>query len=290
MTPAVRAAIEQALQARVERAVPISGGDISDTFRLELSDRRRVFVKTNHQAPAGMFEAEAHGLAWLRAANAIAVPEVLAYKSFGQQGRGGFLALEWLEPGHKSRDFDQRLGEGLAALHRYGAPGFGLDRDNFIGRLTQSNRHHDRFRDFFVEQRLLPQFELAVCNGHFDRAFRTDFARLLGRLGGLLGPDEPPARLHGDLWSGNCVVGPNGVPWLVDPAAYGGHRELDLGMMHLFGGFSERVFDAYAECYPLLPGVPERIRLMQLYPLLVHVNLFGGGYVASVRRIVGDYL
>ncbi len=290
MTPELGAAIERTFQLRIERAVAVTGGDINEAYRVELSDRRQVFVKANHRAPLEMFETEAQGLDWLRAANAIRVPEVLALGALRQGGDGGFLVLEWLEPGRPGPRFDERFGQGLANLHRYGAAGFGFVRDNFIGRLPQCNRRYDRFREFFVEQRLLAQFTLAVRNGHFDAATQCRFEQLLGRLDRLLGAEEPPARLHGDLWSGNYLVGPEGVPCLIDPAVYGGHREIDLAMMRLFGGFAERVFDAYAADYPLSPGHRERLHLMQLYPLLVHVNLFGGGYVASVRRIIDEYL
>lgn len=288
MIMGLAAAIERVMQVRVERAVPVSGGDINLAYHVGLANQRQVFVKANQRVPLAMFEAEAHGLEWLRASNTLGVPEVLACG--GLDVGGGFLVLEWLEPGRPGPHFDERLGEGLAALHRFGAPQFGLERDNFIGRLVQCNRRYDTFQDFFVEQRLRAQFELAVSNGHFDRMMSERFERLLSGLGSLLGPEEPPARLHGDLWSGNYLVGPDGAPRLIDPAVYGGHREIDLAMMRLFGGFSERVFDAYAACYPLLPGHRERLPLMQLYPLLVHVNLFGGGYVASVLRIVDGYL
>lgn len=288
MIVGLAAAIERAMQVRVERAVPVSGGDINLAYHVELANRRQVFVKANQRVPLAMFDAEAHGLEWLRAANALGVPEVLACG--GLDPGGSFLVLEWLEPGRTGPRFDERLGEGLAALHRFGAPQFGLERDNFIGRLEQCNRPQDNFRDFFAEQRLRAQYEVAVRSGHFDRTLRERFEQLLSRLESLLGPEEPPARLHGDLWSGNYLVGPDGAPWLIDPAVYGGHREIDLAMMRLFGGFSERVFEAYAASYPLLPGHRERLPLMQLYPLLVHVNLFGGGYVASVRRIVDGYL
>jgi fructosamine-3-kinase len=290
VTPELVATLERALHSRIVQSVAVSGGDINDAYRVELLDRRRVFVKTNPRAPSRMFETEAHGLDWLRAAKAIALPEVLAVGTSAPYGESSFLVLEWLDTGRAGPRFDEHLGQRLASLHRYGAERFGLDRDNFIGRLPQSNRRSAHFLDFFVEQRLLAQFELARKNGHFEATTRARFERFIERLGTWLSPEEPPARLHGDLWSGNHLVGPDGEPWLIDPAAYGGHREIDLAMMRLFGGFSERVFDAYSETYPLLPGHRERVHLMQLYPLLVHVNLFGGGYVASVRRIIDEYL
>lgn len=283
MNPDIAAAIERALKTRVLSARAIGGGDINEAFCVELESRGRAFVKFNRRAPDGMFEAEAHGLEWLRAAKAISVPEVLAVGA-------NFLLLEWLEASSPRRNFDDVFGRGLAALHRFGAPSFGLERDNFIGRLPQSNRQCSGFREFYADQRLRIQFDRARRSGHFDAHFALRFEDFVERMSDYLGPDEPPARLHGDLWSGNYLVDVHGEPWLFDPAAYGGHREMDLAMMRLFGGFSERVFDAYNEAYPFAPGFRERIALMQLYPLLVHVNLFGGGYATSVCRIVDEYL
>jgi protein-ribulosamine 3-kinase len=172
-------------------------------------------------------------------------------------------------------------------LHRAGAPGFGLDHDNFIGRLPQANGPLATWAEFYRQRRLLPQLRRAV-DGHLaSAAMRRGFDYLLPRLEELVGPPEPPARLHGDLWAGNAIVDERGQPCLIDPAVHGGHRELDLGMMRLFGGFSARVFAAYEEAFPLAPGSEARVPLYQLYFLMVHVNLFGGSYVASVESALG---
>jgi len=282
---ALDAALESALGSRVTTAVRLAGGDINDAFALTLADGRRAFVKTNADAPAGLFAAEARGLAWLAEARAVRVPSVLAVGD----GRPAFLALELVEPAAKRRDFDVVLGRSLASLHR-AAPGvFGLDHDNFIGSLPQSNRTHPSWVEFFRAERLEPQLQRAHDAGRLTQALRGRFDRLFARLAELLGPEEPPARLHGDLWGGNLHVGDDGAPCLIDPAAYGGHREVDLAMMRLFGGFSERVFSAYSEAFPLAPGHAERVPLYQLYPLLVHVNLFGGSYAASVASALERY-
>lgn len=278
-------ALRRALGAEVLKFSPLSGGDINDAYEVGLADGRRVFVKTNSRAPAGMFTAEANGLAWLAQAGALRVPKVLAVG----EGEPAFLALEFLSSARRRRGFDEELGRGLAALHRARPESFGFREDNFIGRLAQSNRPHARWVDFYREERLLPQLELAERARRATSKLRQGFERLFSRLEELLGPEEPPARLHGDLWGGNLHVGPEGEPCLIDPAVYGGHREIDLAMMRLFGGFDARVFSAYSEVFPLAPGHEERVPLYQLYPLMVHVNLFGGGYVASVERIVGRY-
>jgi fructosamine-3-kinase len=285
-------AVASALGVAVTGAAPVSGGDINEAFALSLADGRSVFVKTHARPPRGMFAAEARGLAWLAEAAALRVPEVLAVggpAEGGGAGRGGpsFLVLEHIAPATRRRDFDEVLGRGLAALHRRGPAGFGLDHDNFIGRLPQTNAACPDWPSFYRERRLEPQLRLAVDRGLASAAMRAGFTRLFAELGQLVGPPEPPARLHGDLWGGNLLVDDTGGPCLIDPAVYGGHREVDLAMMRLFGGFGERVFHAYDEAHPLAAGAAERIPLYQLYFLLVHVNLFGGGYVSSVEAALG---
>lgn len=273
---ALEAALEAALGGLAE-ARPIAGGDINRALCVRLRDGRRVFVKTHPSPPPAMYAREAEGLAWLGEAGALRVPAVIAVSE-------RFLALEWIEPGAPARDHDERLGRGLAALHRAGAPGFGLAHDNFIGSLPQDNRAEPSWAAFYARRRLEPQLRRAVDAGRASAAMRRGMQDLLSRVDALAGPTEPPARLHGDLWGGNAHVAEDGAPVLIDPAVYGGHREIDLAMMRLFGGFSERVFDAYAEAWPLADGARERVPLYQLYPLLVHVNLFGGGYVGSAER------
>lgn len=273
------AALARALGSRVRRASAIVGGDINEAHAVDLEDGRTVFVKHSSRSLPGTFSAEARGLAWLSSARALRVPEVLATSE-----EPPFLALQFLAPGRPRGDFDEELGRGLAALHR-AAPGcFGLDHDNFIGRLPQPNGKRDSWAEFYREQRLGFQLSLAARSGRLTAPMKRGFERLFIRLEDRLGPAEPPARLHGDLWGGNVHVAPDGAPCLIDPAVYGGHREVDLAMMRLFGGFSSRCFRAYEEAYPLSPGAEERMRLYQLYPLLVHLNLFGGSYGASVEE------
>ena len=270
-------AVEAALGSAVVAWEGVSGGDINEAHAAHLGDGRWVFVKSNRAAPDGMFAAEARGLDWLGQAKALRVPKVMA------QGPD-FLVLEYLQPGRRQPDFDELLGRGLAVLHRAGAPGFGLDHDNFIGRLPQSNQPLPTWAEFYRERRLLPQLQLAVDAHRASATMRRGFDNLLARLEESLGPPEPPARVHGDLWGGNVMVDEQGLPCLIDPAVHGGHREVDLAMMRLFGGFGPRVFAAYEEAFPLPPGHETRVPLYQLYFLMVHVNLFGGAYVASVEQ------
>lgn len=229
-----------------------------------------------------MYPAEAAGLAWLAGAGAIRVPGVL-------HADDAVLALEWITPGRPGPGHDERLGLGLAALHRAGAPSFGLGADGFIGTIPQSNAPLPDWPAFYGERRIAPVARRAHARGLLDAAAMAGVERLIARLPDLCGPPEPPARLHGDLWGGNAMADEAGAPVLVDPAAYGGHREVDLAMMRLFGGFSAAVFAAYAEAHPLAPGHEERVDLYQLYPLLVHVALFGAGYVPGVERVLGRY-
>jgi protein-ribulosamine 3-kinase len=269
-------AVARAVGSAVRSARPVSGGDINSAHEMTLTDGRVVFVKSNFVADPTMFAAEARGLAWLAEARALRVPAVLAVGDT-------FLVLERISPARRRADFDERLGRTLAALHRFGAPGFGLDHDNFIGRLPQSNTPAPTWAEFYRARRLEPQLRLARDAGLCSSAMVRGFDQLFSVLEQRVGPAEPPARLHGDLWGGNVIGDETGVACLIDPAVYGGHREVDLAMMRLFGGFGHHVFDAYQEAWPLSPGHEDRVPLYQLYFLMVHVNLFGGSYVEQAE-------
>jgi fructosamine-3-kinase len=279
---AVRASLLERLGTHVREARAVGGGCIGHAMRIELGDGRAAFVKIYDGDPT-MVEAEAHGLRWL-GVGTIRVPAVLAVGD----ADAPYLALEWIEPGRPTPDFDERLGRALAALHATGAPSFGLERDNFIATLPQPNAAAPDWPTFFRTQRLEPM--VGRADAWLDASLRRAFERLYARLDELCGPPEPPARLHGDLWSGNLLIASDGGPALVDPAVYGGHREVDLAMMKLFGGFSRRVFAAYEEARPLAPGWHDRVPLQQIYPLLVHVALFGGGYVAQLAAALRRYV
>jgi fructosamine-3-kinase len=276
-------AIGSALGSAVTKIRAVSGGDVNEAHEVTCADGREVFVKTNRLADPTMFPAEARGLGWLADASALRVPRVLAVSG----EKPAFLVLERIVAARRRPDFDQRLGRGLAALHRHGAPGFGLDHDNFIGRLAQDNASMAGWAAFYRARRIEPQLRLAVDAGLASPALRRGCERLFAVLEDRVGPPEPPARLHGDLWGGNLLVDDAGEPCLIDPAVHGGHREVDLAMMRLFGGFSPRVFAAYDEAAPLAEGHEQRVPLYQLYFLLVHVNMFGGSYLSSAERALG---
>jgi protein-ribulosamine 3-kinase len=266
-------AISEATGAEVVGGRPIGGGDIATACILELHDGREVFYKT---ARGAMFPAEARGLRALAEPACIRVPEVLAV---GPE----FLALEAIAPGRRGPRFFEDFGRALARLHRQHSEHFGFAVDNFIGATPQPNPRAPAgpgaWAAWYWEHRLLHQLRLAERHGRASRGLVRAMARLEPRLPALLaGSDEPPSLLHGDLWGGNFLVDEHGAPVLIDPAVYYGHREAELGMTLLFGGFGAAFYEAYERTWPLPDGWRERVPLYQLYHLLNHLNLFGGGY------------
>jgi fructosamine-3-kinase len=188
------------------------------------------------------------------------------------------------------RDHDEVLGQGLAAVHACSPERFGLAQDNWLAGIPQDNRASADWPSFYVERRLRPLLEAIAARGLASTRLRRGFDRVFAQMPALCGPSEPPARLHGDLWSGNAITDSSGAPVLIDPAVYGGHREIDLAMMKLFGGFSARCFDAYHEAYPLAEGHQDRVALYQLYPLLAHVRLFGHSYTSQLEHTLESLL
>ncbi len=289
LAAAVAAALGRAFGAPVGVGVrrPLGGGSINRTELVETTAGTFV-LKSNRHAPAGMFRAEAAGLSALRASGtSLVVPRVVAV----HDSAPAFLLLEYLAAGPRTSDFDEALGRGLAGLHQSTSARFGFDHDNFCGATMQPNPWTDGWVDFYAASRLGHQAELAGAAGRLGADERRAIAGLIDRLGRWI--DEPvtgPSLVHGDLWSGNLLRDAGGRPALVDPAAYFAHREAELGMMTLFGGFSERVFAAYHEAFPLDPDWRDRQALYQLYHLLNHLNLFGGGYRAAAMAIVRRYV
>jgi len=285
LSPGLMASCQQALGASISSIDYIGGGDINEARRLT-TDRGTFFLKLNRlPQSARMFETEASGLALLREAGAIRIPEVLAV---GQSDGEAFLLLEFFETARPDDPFWDNFGRQLAELHRIPQPYFGLAFDNFIGSLPQPNERHATFTDLYIAKRLGPQLRSAREAGLLSPEDESHMHHLWKRLPQLL-PEEAPALIHGDLWNGNFLVAESCEAVLIDPAVAYAHREMDLAMTKLFGGFAPRFYRAYENHYATAPGLEERLEIYQLYYLLVHLNLFGSSYAGSVRRILNRF-
>jgi fructosamine-3-kinase len=302
----------------VTNARRVGGGDINEAWHVTLADGRDAFVKTRPDATPTEYATEARGLEWLAEPGALRTPRVLAVAD-------DHLVLEWIAPGRLSAEGAEELGRGLALTHAAGAPAFGDpgtarapvvgdpgtarapmvgDPDlansasspgaggaaaSSFGSLRLPNEPAPDWPTFYAQRRLLPLARIAHERGVLPSAGARTVEAVCERLPELAGPAEPPARLHGDLWSGNAMADADGRPWLIDPSAYGGHREIDLAMLRLFGAPSERIFAAYHDTMPLAEGWRERVELWQLLALLVHAVLFGGSYIGAAERVARSY-
>lgn len=267
-------AIGEAVGDDVRAAAPLRGGDVAEAYRVVLANDRVVFAKTHRSPPPGFFTTEAAGLRWLRDAEALPVPEVLAASDDPP-----FLVLEWIDEEGTAGSDESAFGRDLAALHMAGAPLFGREDRRSTGSRGLPNEPTDSWSEFFATQRLEPIARLLD-----DRTLAARLVDVATRIETLAGPEEPPARLHGDLWAGNRLVDATGRSWLIDPACFGGHREFDLAMMRLFGGFGEAAFRAYAVVAPLADGWEARVPLHQLAPIGIHAVKFGGNYLPALDR------
>lgn len=259
----------------------LAGGSINQVFLLKTSSGEKVLKINDSNRFPGMFEAEKDGLQALRDSKTIDVPEVY---SCGKVNDTSYLLLEYKAEGKRAPNFWDSFAEELANLHQTTAPQFGFHSPNYIGSLPQYNEQENSAAEFYVNQRLKPQLKMA-----FQRGFSfKGTERILKNISEEI-PDEPPALIHGDLWSGNYLVNEYGNPCFIDPAVCYGPREMDLAMMKLFGGFSEAVFRKYDEIYPLKKAFQKRVPLWQLYYLLVHLNIFGSSYHSRVKAILDSY-
>ncbi len=280
----VSRALSEPFRALHRRAV--GGGCINEAFCLE-GGSRRLFVKLNSADRQEMFAAEAAGLEAIAATRAVRSPRPIAH---GRAGQRSWLALEFIEFTRGGPAAGALLGEQLAAMHRSTADAFGWQRDNTIGATPQPNRQTDDWARFFQEQRIGYQLQLARGAG-LSGAIAGRLERLVEAIPALLKGHKPqPSLLHGDLWGGNWAVDTGGNPVIFDPAVYYGDRETDLAMTELFGGFDHRFYQAYRSTWPLAPGYDTRRRLYNLYHVLNHFNLFGGGYAGQARELTDRLL
>lgn len=259
----------------------LAGGDINTAAQV-FSSEGVFFVKWNTADRDGMFESEAKGLEVLRQTDAFDIPAVIGH---GQQGDKAYLILEYIDTGRPMPTYWEVLGQRLAEQHSYTQPKFGLSFNNYIGSLPQDNTQTTKGFEFFFEKRLLPLAGMARYKGMISSDMLDRFYRLYQKLPTLL-PNERPALLHGDLWSGNVMVNETGSPALIDPAVYYGYREAEIAYTTLFGGFEPRFYEAYTEAFPLEEGFQERVPIYNLYPLLVHLNLFGEGYLSGIEKVM----
>ncbi|MCE3278911.1 MAG: fructosamine kinase family protein [Bacteroidetes bacterium] len=288
MKASVRSFIEENLSEKFGKPIHISkyesvsGGSINDAYRIETTNGS-YFLKLNDPDKfPGMFEAEVKGLQLLADNSTLKIPEFIV---LNKSTETSFLVLEYIEAGSKTSASFREFGRLFADMHSHTNKYFGLDQDNYIGSLKQTNSFHSSWSEFFIEERLRKQLKLAFDDRKVNSAMNVLFEKLFKKMDNLF-PSEKPSLLHGDLWSGNFMISKENTPCIFDPAVYYGHREMDIAMTKLFGGFDDSFYRAYNEHFPLENGWKERIDLCNLYPLMVHVNLFGGSYVMEVEMIL----
>jgi fructosamine-3-kinase len=276
---------QSGVKIQINCAEKIPGGDINESYKLS-TDEGLLFLKMNDaNSHPEMFSREYNGLMTLRESHTIAVPKPMAH---GQAKNKGFLITEFVEKGGANPDFWENFGATLSHMHRSTQPFFGYPETNYIGTLKQYNTPYSSWPVFYAFNRLQPLTRLGYDNQVLDKEMVKQMEGLWRRLPDIF-PDEPPALVHGDLWSGNFMVGPNGRAVVYDPAPYYGNREMDLAMARLFGGFDARFYFSYQTMYPLAEEWQKRISICQLYPLLVHLILFGGNFYKSVKEILSNY-
>lgn len=275
----IQQAIESHISARILVVKPETGGDINQSARLQ-TEAGVFFLKWNISSPKDMFKTEAQGLKVLSSADCgLVIPGSILVGD-------DFLLMEYIEEGHSGNSY--LFGSKLALLHKNSNELFGLNHGNYIGRLPQSNHFYADWLDFFIRERIEPQVKMAIDSEKLNKSFHSIFDRVMN-FTYIRFPDESPALLHGDLWNGNYMWTKDGETAIYDPAVYYGHREMDIAMSRLFGGFDRQFYDGYNDIYPLEDGVEERIKLCNLYPILVHANLFGGGYIEQASLLLKQF-
>lgn len=281
---------------KIESVIPVAGGCINECYVLK-TNAGKFFLKRNATSNSagvffnsggvsgGLFECESKGLQLLNETVNGLTPKVIAVE---EDENELLLILEHIEKGTPQKEFWYDFARKLSTLHQRTDEFFGLDHNNYIGSLPQSNKRHGDWLSFFILERIEPQLKNAIDENSLAKETHRAFEKLFSKLKEIF-PLEKPSLLHGDLWSGNYLIGIDGGVRLVDPAVYFGFREMDLAMMKLFGGFDTSFFKHYHDFFPLENGFEKRVDICNLYPLLVHVNLFGGHYAHDVRGIMKQF-
>ncbi len=277
--------IESLIGGVIDACDAVSGGDIANTYRLH-TGVDVLFCKYHAGKQAfDMFQSEKDGLEALGRSNIVKTPEVYFCEPWQE---AAFLIMEFIPSGRSKDSSMAVLGRQLAQLHAQECSSFGWNRNNFIGSLAQLNNRSDSWADFYMSERLQPQLEIAFNQGLLSRKDIPSTEKMLTVIEDLCG-EVRPSLLHGDLWGGNYLISQDGVPYLIDPAVYEGHGEVDIAMSKLFGGFGSHFYSAYEEIIPFSDYTYDRIKIYQLYYLLVHLNLFGVSYYSSVKAILKSY-
>lgn len=284
----IKKRIEEKLGSKIKNFTSLSGGCISDAFKITTEEGKKYFLKYNSSVSNDMFIKEAHGLMELGKANAIRIPKVLSYDE-------DYILLELIQSGNKNKNFFEEFGRNFAEMHKHTNATFGFYEDNFIGSNPQINIPDENEKNnwvrFYFNKRILFQLQLAEKLGNSTDTLRKGVSKLENKIQDIIGgTQEKPSLLHGDLWGGNYMIDENGNAVLIDPAVYYGHREADLGMTKLFGGFSSEFYRAYNETFPLEDGYEYRENIYKLYHVLNHLNLFGGGYYSQALSIIKFYI
>jgi fructosamine-3-kinase len=281
LTAKLKHHLEERFSLNITSATPLSGGDINEVYLLKGEKKKRVIKINQVEVLPDLFQKEASGLGALRAANAIDIPEVFGYGDFGTNT---YILMEYKASGEVTQKFWELFGQQLAALHQHTEKPFGFKEDNYLGSLEQFNDRTETASEFYILQRLVPQFKMAAEKGYKFEKLEAFYARIEQLI-----PDEPSSLIHGDLWSGNYLVNSENKPCLIDPAVAYAPREMDLAMMKLFGGFDKSLFRAYQDVFPLQNDWEHRIKLWQLYYILAHLNLFGGAYYDQANHIISYF-
>jgi protein-ribulosamine 3-kinase len=263
---------------------PQGGGSINQAFRVTCK-QHSFFLKLNSSGSfPGLFVKEAGGLRRISSAGSMATPEIIACFEAGEKQ---LLLLKWVEAGEMTAQFWKKFGSELAAMHQVHAMNFGLEEDNYMGSVKQVNEWEISWIDFFREKRLEPM--ILLCEDLLEAKHKKGFESLFRHLDKIFEPEAQPCLVHGDLWSGNFLCDQQNAPVLIDPAVYYGHPSVDLGMTTLFGGFKREFYESYHYHSSLAPNYREQWKVANLYPLLIHLNLFGSSYLARIDQTLSEF-